>query len=97
MTTSAQDRRRVARYGVRVPICILDVGTGSTLDISASGIAFLIDRLLEQGAEIRFELRLEDGFLLQCNGRVVRVEERGANTFAAATIDDMAVGSRLEH
>ena len=92
------DRRRVARYTVHVPIIIVEVGTGSTIDISASGVAFLIDRLLEPGSSIQFELALEENdVLLHCDGRVVRVEPRGLTNFTAATIEDIAVKSATEH
>ena len=92
------DRRKVARYSVHVPIEVIQVGTGSTIDISASGIAFLIDSRLEPGREIRFELALEDSnSLLHCEGRVVRVEPRGHTNFTAATIDTLAVKPATEH
>lgn len=94
--TTIYDRRKVARYVVRVPIKVSQIGVGSTIDISATGVAFLIDRLLEPGIEIEFELTLQDD-LLHCNGRVIRVEERGQSMFTAATIDDIVVGSAREH
>jgi len=92
------ERRQVARYTVRVPINIAEVGTGSTIDISATSIAFLIDRVLEPGLEIRFELALhESDVILHCDGRVLRVEKRGSNHVTAATIDNIAMKSATEH
>lgn len=98
MTTSASDRREVARFAVRVPIDVNQIGRGSTVDVSATGIAFLIDRELQAGAQIRFELAFDDGnSLLLCDGRVVRVERREAKLFTAATIDNIEIRSRTEH
>ena len=98
MSSVFSDRRKVARYAVHVPIKVVQVGTGSTIDLSASGVGFLIERLLEPGTEIRFELALEDSqVLLYCHGRVVRAEKRGAMHFAAATIDNLAVKTATEH
>lgn len=98
MSNMFSDRRKVARYAVHVPIKVIQVGTGATIDISASGVAFLIESLLEPGVEIRFELALEDSdTLLHCEGRVVRVETRGRTNFTAATIDNLAVKPATEH
>lgn len=92
------ERRRVARYTVRVPIHVMRIGTGSTVDVSSSGIGFLIDNLLEPGVPIEFELTLTDSdALLHCDGRVVRVERRGSANFTAATIDNIAVRAATEH
>jgi len=96
MSVAIYDRRRAARYMVRVPIEVNQIRVGSTIDISATGVAFFSDSRLELGLEIAFELRLEND-LLHCNGRVVRVEERGQHLFTAATIDELVVGSTREH
>jgi hypothetical protein len=98
MTTRISDRRGGARYTVHVPIHVSQVGMGSTVDISATGVAFLIDRMLEPGVAIRFELALDDGnALLACDGRVVRVERRERNVFTAATIETLDVKPATEH
>jgi hypothetical protein len=98
MTTRVSERREVARFAVRVPITVNQIGIGSTIDVSATGIAFLIDRELQAGVEIRFELAFDDGrSLLACDGRVVRVEKREAKLFTAATIDTIEIRSRTEH
>lgn len=96
MSTAIYDRRRAARYLVRVPIKVNEIRVGSTIDISATGVSFLSDCHMEPGLAIAFELRLEND-LLHCSGRVVRVEERGQNLFTAATIDELVVGSTREH
>jgi hypothetical protein len=98
MQNTVSDRRLTARYTVRVPITVMQVGTGSTLDMSASGIGFLIDGLIEPGLPIEFELALAGTeVLLHCDGRVVRVEKRGPTNFTAATIENIAVKPATEH
>ena len=83
---------------MRIPIRVSDIGIGSTIDISASGVAFVIDQALEPGCVIDFAMRAEEragAMELQCGGRVVRVEQRGPSLFAAATIDNLAVSKTI--
>ncbi len=92
--TIRSDRRKGARYAMKIPIRVSDIGVGSTIDISASGVAFVIDVALEPGSVIDFAMRAEErvgSMELQCGGRVVRVERRGPSLFAAATIENLAV------
>ena len=92
MQTIFSDRRKTARYAVHVPIEVIEIGTGSTVDVTAAGVAFLIDTELEPGRKIRFELPLEDNqILLHCDGKVVRTEKRDGSNFTAATIDDFFI------
>jgi len=71
---------------------------GSTINVSATGVAFLIDRVLDPGMAIRFEFPLEEGRAqLACEGRVVRVEKRDRNIFTAATIETLVVRPAAEH
>ena len=88
------DRRSGARYSMKVPIRISEVGSGSTVDVSATGVAFYIDARLAPGTVIAFALRVEehDGAVeLRCGGTVVRAEPRGATVFTAATIDELVL------
>ena len=92
MQTIFSDRRKTARYPVHLPIDVSEIGSGSTVDVTAAGVAFLIDADLEPGRQIRFQFPLEDNqILLRCDGRVVRVEKRGRANFAAATIDELSI------
>ena len=92
MQTIFSDRRKTARHTVHLPINVSEIGTGSTVDVTAAGVAFLIDADLEPGREIRFQFPLEDNqILLVCDGRVVRVEKRGPTIFAAATIEEFSI------
>ena len=82
---------------MRVPIEIDEFGRGSTIDVSAVGVSFLIDRELQTGIQIRFELEFEKGKSLACDGRVVRVERRNAKLFTVATIDNIDIPPTTEH
>ena len=86
------ERRRAARFAMMVPIQVNEIGTGSTIDISATGVSFVIGEPLEPGRTIRFRVAVDDGsgsLALHCNGTVVRVEQRGRLVLTAATIDQM--------
>lgn len=85
---------------MRVPIQVSDVGVGVTIDISASGVAFIIDRPIEPGRVIRFQLKMDEPngpIELHCDGTVVRVDPRGDVMVAAATIDELAVRNLTDH
>jgi hypothetical protein len=98
LQTMVSERRRTARYTVRVPIKVLAAGVGYTIDVSATGIAFVIDEELQPGVAIEFELALsESDSMLLCDGRVLRVESRGSANFIAATIENIAVKAATEH
>ena len=64
-----------------------------TTDVSATGVRFESRRVLEKGTAIEFELALPDavqkGFVVRCEGIVVRSEVRQGKTFIAATIDHL--------
>lgn len=72
--TIHSERRRAARFAARLPIQVSEIGTGSTIDISASGVSFVIDRPIQPGQVIRFQLTLDDEpggpFEIQCEGVV---------------------------
>jgi hypothetical protein len=85
---------------MRIPIRVHEIGVGSTIDISASGVAFVIDAALEPGILIDFALRVQEEageMELHCDGRVVRVERRGRSLFTAATIENLAVREANGH
>lgn len=95
MPTIHSERRRAARFAARLPIQVREIGIGSTIDISASGVSFVIDRPIPPGQIIRFQLTLDDEpggpFELQCEGVVVRMERRGESMFTAVTIEELTV------
>jgi len=85
---------------MKIPIRIAQIGIGSTVDVSASGVAFFIDTTLELGSAIDFALQVEESggpLELVCGGKVVRVERRGSSLFTAATIENLAVRKASSH
>ena len=93
---------REVRCAVRFPLAlpaVLSVGeqevSALTRDVSASGVLFELDRLLDPGTEIRFNLRMPRAVLgaphdvlVHCIGRVVRCSMSQSKFFAASTIDE---------
>ena len=83
----------------RVPAALqvnLDQGTGITRNVSASGVFFETDVNYAPGSEISFLIELEGPgarkMMLKCQGRIVRVENRGGKVGVAAKI----IESKLE-
>ena len=68
----------------------LESGSGETRNVSASGIYFVTDVALEEGAPLRFTLRFKRAsggpFLLRGEARVVRIERVGSNFGVGAAI-----------
>ena len=92
--TIRADRRRGARYAMNIPIRVSEVGLGSTVDVSSSGVSFTIAAGLAPGAVIDFDLTVEESdgpMVLHCGGTVVRAEPRGRYLFAAPTIEELVM------
>jgi hypothetical protein len=86
--TGSAERRQARRYRIQSPGGFED-GTGTTGNMSTSGVLFETDRELAQGAPIRFLVTLgEHGAALgvRCQGTVVRAERRGARWAVAVRI-----------
>jgi hypothetical protein len=93
------DRRKGARYAMKIPIRVSEVGTGSTVDVSSSGVSFMIAAGLALGTIIDFDLTVQEpggAIVLECGGTVVRAEQRGRYMFAAATIDQLIMRTAME-
>lgn len=102
LTDPPQSGLREVRCAVRFPLAlpaVLTVGdedvSALTRDISASGVLFELDRLLEPETEIRFALRMPHAVLgaphdvlVHCIGRVVRCSMSQSKFLAASTIDE---------
>jgi hypothetical protein len=69
-----EERRKGERYKLALPMQLSD-GTGTTCDVSATGIFFETESAYAIGETIRLLLYLEHE-TLQCEARVVRVEPR---------------------
>lgn len=64
-----------------------------TTDVSASGVRFEAQPSFPAGSAIEFALTLRESgerpVVVNCHGRIVRVETRSGKTFIAATIEEM--------
>jgi Tfp pilus assembly protein PilZ len=69
-----EERRKGERYKLALPVQLND-GSGTTCDISTSGIFFETESAYAVGETIRLFLNFEHE-TLQCEARVVRVEPR---------------------
>jgi PilZ domain-containing protein len=82
MPTSSLERRAAQRFDFHLPIelsCGDASGQGFTQDISARGMFFFSEMLLEEGAAVLITLRMPSEITLgetmrvRCRGRVLRV------------------------
>ena len=88
MAEPQQEKRGARRFQLRVPVSVNRQTNDSNLssesaqlrDVSARGICFYLDSAIERGAHIGFtltlppEITLTESIRVQCQGRVVRVE-----------------------
>lgn len=94
----AQGARFSVRFPLRLPVLILSGNrefSGTTENISASGVLFRLKERLPVNAPVEFLLEISAGELfgdntaaVHCLGRVVRSYEERSNCFAAAVIDE---------
>lgn len=89
MAEPQQEKRGARRFALRVPVSVNRNITESKIpsesaqlrDVSARGICFYLDSAIEKGAHIGFtltlppEITLTESIRVQCQGRVVRVED----------------------
>jgi hypothetical protein len=92
----AKEPRQSQRVNAEVPVRLENSASGVTRDISPSGVYFVIGEKLEAGQQIHFSIEFDDPgggvLMLDCIGKVVRVEDAGGKSGVAATITQ----SRLE-
>ncbi|MGA6980286.1 MAG: PilZ domain-containing protein [Candidatus Sulfotelmatobacter sp.] len=98
----AQEKRAARRFTLRIPVA---VARGESLehsepaqlrDVSARGISLYLDSIIETGSPLSFtltlppEITLTESIRVRCKGRIVRVEDQGANgkMAVAAVIED---------
>jgi len=72
--------------------------TAVTEDVSANGVLFAAEELPEVGSAVEFELKMPaaimggvDDVLLRCAGRIIRHQQRGGKSMAAAIIDEYSL------
>jgi hypothetical protein len=91
MAEAQQEKRAARRFALRIPVAIAR-GENSNhnepaqiRDVSARGVSFYLDAPIEQGSPIGFtltlppEITLTESIRVQCKGRIVRVEDGGAD------------------
>jgi hypothetical protein len=93
-----QEVRCAVRFPLSLPV-VLSTDEGEfaavTSNVSASGVLFITDRHVNQGASIGFSLRMPGEILatprdvlVHCRGRVVRCYPSQTGYHTAATIDE---------
>jgi hypothetical protein len=91
------DRREAVRYGLKLPVDIVRVGSrpvsgiGETRNISRSGVLFTAETRLEIGESIQLHINLRGAdhlpdIILNCWGTVVRSQVSFGSRIIAATI-----------
>jgi hypothetical protein len=89
MAEPQQEKRGARRFALRVPVSVdrsltnrdAQNEAAQLRDVSARGICFFLESAIEQGAHIGFtltlppEITLTESIRVQCQGRVVRVED----------------------
>ncbi len=89
MAEAQHEKRGARRFALRVPVSVDRNSTNGAAqtepaqlrDVSARGICFYLDSAITQGAHIGFtltlppEITLTESIRVQCQGRVVRVED----------------------
>lgn len=93
--------RAAVRFPLRLEIVLSTADRqyqAVTEDVSANGILFTAEELPEIGAHVEFELKMPTGImggvddvLLHCAGRIVRHQQSGGKTMAAAVIDEYSL------
>ena len=93
MAEPQQEKRGARRFALRVPVSVNRNTTNTNIqdeaaqlrDVSARGICFYLESAIEQGAHIGFtltlppEVTLTESIRVQCQGRVVRVDDGAAD------------------
>jgi PilZ domain len=100
MAEPREEKRAARRFALHIPVTV-DHGEkngtpgerAQVRDVSARGICFYLDSVVEQGSPIGFtltlppEITLTESIRVQCKGRVVRVDNsNGDGKLAVAAV-----------
>jgi PilZ domain-containing protein len=102
MAEAEQEKRATRRFALRLPVSVTydesgtQEKTAQTRDVSARGICFYLDAVISAGSPIEFtltlppEITLTESIRVRCKGKVVRVDNSGADSkvAVAAVIDE---------
>ena len=87
--------RRQERVNVSIPLLTESGDKGQTVNVSPTGLYFVIDRQPKAGAPLRLTLELDSPggkLYLECTSEILRIEKTGDKLGVAARITE----SRLE-
>ena len=101
MANQGAELRGTRRFELHLPLAVhaaesATAQIASTKDVSARGVFFYFDSPLAEGSKLEFtltlppEITLTDPIRVQCQGRVVRVEEGMPN-------GKIGIAARIEH
>ena len=91
MTEAQQEKRAARRFALRIPVSVARQEdakfseSAQIRDVSARGVCLYLDAPVAQGSPIGFtltlppEITLTESIRVQCKGRIVRIEEGGAD------------------
>ena len=89
------ERRQAARYALQLPVAF-GAGTGTTRDVSVSGVFFDTDATVAVGHAVRVALKNirtdPDGIEVVCEGRIVRVEPNDRRLGVAVFVETITSG-----
>ena len=102
MAEAEREKRSTRRFALRLPVSVAYAQNGEqekaaqTRDVSARGICFYVDSAIAAGSAIDFtlvlppEITLTESIRVRCKGKVVRVENGGAEgkVAVAAVIEE---------
>ncbi len=86
-----QEKRGTRRFALRLPLTVSYAENGKsekaaqTRDVSARGICFYTDSVMDAGSEIEFtltlppEITLTESIRVRCKGKIVRVEDNASH------------------
>jgi hypothetical protein len=96
MAEPQREQRTTRRFALRLPLTVKfpqgDQREAQTRDVSARGISFYVDTLIEEGSPIEFtltlppEITLTESIRVHCKGKVIRVEQQGPGRVGVAAI-----------
>ena len=97
-TKGGSELRNAVRFPLHIPVKIFAEGVeldAMTVNISATGILFVVDRPLPLQLQLRFTMKMPAeamgtpvDVVVHCSGRVVRCTSSGDSIEAAAMIDE---------
>lgn len=100
------EERSAVRFPLSLPVHVMTSGKlyqATTENISANGVLFKLDEVLEPGTQVDFLIQVAEGMTgpqetaaIHCLGRVVRAYQDGPIAHAAAIIDEYRFQSDQE-